>query len=387
MDMLFGKRGNARKWIQLLTDPAQRGRAAQELLRLGPQAVDDLVLALASPQPEQAKAAEQILVRMGETAVPRLKEHLRSAPSPIRHRLPDLLGHIRHPSAIAALLEGARLPDPQMRAQVALALAKTGERQVVPALLTLVNDPEPQVRRAAAQALSTFPDAEVLRALQYRLLEDPEIEVRQAAAYSLGILQSPEALSWLIEALTDPFWWYERPEEVIRPLQQAILAYGAEAIEPLCELVRHPESTVRRLAVRWLGLLRKDQAMETLHLALYDIHFDVAEEAARSLANYGAAALNILQEAAQAMEMPVRLHALHGLTYLNDERALPLIAALLADPERQVRLRAIHALGERGDRRALAWLTPLAEQRADREMMIAARQAIQSLQNKTGKPG
>ncbi len=209
------------------------------------------------------------------------------------------------------------------------------------------------------------------------LLEDPQITVRQAAAIALGETKHPQALPYLMVALRDPFWWYER-EQAAGELLKAIEGMGTVAVEALLEALTDSEMTVRRYAARLLGSVKDPRAIEKLGLALYDMHFEVGQEAAESLAGFGPVGLKLLAEALHHPEAWLRQHAIAGLTLSGDKRIVPAILEMLNDPEREVQKQAIEALGELKDERALPALQSIAIDRRDREFSSLARGAIES---------
>ncbi len=381
MDWLIGKKDDPKKWIAQLNDPAKRAAAAQELLRLGPAAVDGLLEALVGKDANLRTMAGQLLIKLGATAVPRLIQVLGSAHPETRQLVADILGEIRHPSAVPALIESARGQFYTVRGRAATALAKIGDPQAVPVLIELLGDKEPSVRMAAALAVGRFQDPRCLVRLSDVLLEDAEIEVRQAAAQGLQLTRLPQALPYLIEAMQDSFWWYER-ENAAKPLLEAVASFGPSAVEPLVKAMQNPEGTVRRSAATVLGWIGDPRAIEALGMGLYDLHHEVGHAAAEALVRYGGSALGVLSEALRSPESGIRQHALSALGRIKDGRVLPLLAALLSDPDRYVVRQAIESMAQLGDPRALSVLQPIAEDRSDRELSMLARQAMQTLQTK-----
>lgn len=379
MDWFTGKKEDSKKWIAQLSDPAKRVQAASELMRLGPAAVDGLVETLTAKDANLRTMAAQLLVKLGTRGIPRLAQLLASTHPATRQLVADILGEIRQPSAVPALTEAARGEYFTVRARAASALAKIGDAQAVPALIALLADNEPTVRIAAARAVGKFRDPRSIIRLSDLLLEDREIEVRQAAAQGLAETRLPEAIPYFIEAMADSFWWYER-ENAAKPMLDSLEQFGAQAVEPLIGALSNPEGTVRRNAAIILGHIRDTRAVEPLGMALYDMHDEVGRAAAESLAGFGAAALGVLSEALQHPEAGIRLHAVWALTKIKDARVLPLLAGRLKDIDRHVLKQVIQSLGELGDRRALAILTPIADDRRDRELSMLARQAMKALQ-------
>lgn len=378
MDWITGKRDDSKKLVAQLGDPSKRAAAANELIHQGSAAVDALTDALASRDASMQTLAAQILVKMGTTAVPRLSQNLGTAHPATRQWVADILGEIRHPSALPALTEAARGEYFTVRARAASALARIGDASAVPTLNALLGDPEPTVRIAAALAVGTFRDPSSIIPLSDLLLEDREIEVRQAAAQGLAATHLKEAVPYFIEAMADSFWWYER-ENAAEPLLASLTKFGADAVEPLIVALRHYEATVRRSAAIVLGRIGDTRAVETLGMALYDLHDEVGRAAADSLAGFGASALGVLSEALQHPEAGIRLRAVSALTKIRDPRVLPLLAEMLHDHDRLVQKQVIRSLGDMHNPHAVAALTPIADHRADRELSMLAREAIKRL--------
>ena len=379
MDWLIGKKDDPKKWIAQLKDPAKQTQAANELLRLGPASVDGLMEAVIGKDFHLAALASQLLVRMGAAAIPRLGEILASAHPETRQRVADILGETRLPGAVPPLTQAARGEFFTVRAKAASALAKIGDPQAVPVLIELLSDKESAVRQAAALAVGKFKDPRCLVRLSDVLLEDPQIEVRQAAAQGLSESRLAQSVPYLLDAMDDSFWWYGR-DGAAKPLLDAILSFGADSVLPLCEYLHHTEGNVRFHAAQLLGQIGDPRAIEPLGMALYDVHNVVGEAAAQALARYGAPALGVLEEATRAVESPIRLHALLGLSRIQDERVLPLIAELIHDPDRIVMKQAIQSLADTRNPKALPLLEPFAADRADRERSMLARQAMRTLQ-------
>jgi HEAT repeat protein len=379
MDWLTGKRDNIRKIVAQLGNPARRSAAASEILQIGAPAVDALVEAMTGSDPSLRNPASQLLIKMGAVAIPRISQLLATVHPEIRQQLVDLLGEMKHPGAVPALIEAARGQFFTVRARAASALANIGDPQAVPVLIQLLSDNEAPVRIAAALAIGPFKSKSSLVRLSDLLLEDQEIEVRQAAAQGLALTQLPEAIPYFIEAMADSFWWYER-ENAAKPLLEALESFGTDAVEPLVGALAHPEGTVRRSAAHILGRIGDPRAIEPLGTILYDLHIEVGQAAAEALVHFGSAALGILSDATRHPEPGIRLHALWALARINEPSVLPLLAGMLKDPDRQVVMQVIQLMGELNDRRVMETLTPIAEDRSDRELSMLARQVLKTLQ-------
>lgn len=379
MDWFLGsKQGEAKRLISQLTDVTRRERAAQNLIRMGGEAAPALIEALQTKDGDLLALYQQILARI-PSAAPLLIKTLGSAHPIIRGRVAEVLGISRDRSAVPALLEALEGEFFTVRSRAALSLGKIGDTRAIQPLLHLLKDKEDEVRIAACLALSMFKDPSTFDDITNVLLDDPKIEVRQAAARALGNTGHPAALPYLMEALHDSYWWYER-EYAVGDLLQAIEKMGVTAVDPLIEALQQKEGTMRKFAATLLGKLADPRAIEPLGMALYDLHHEVGKASADSLAHFGGSAADVLVEALSHPEMWIRIHAIGALSRIKDPRVAPILVEMLSDPEREVIKQVIQALGNLKDRRALPALQEIVANRADRELHTLAKQAIESLQ-------
>jgi HEAT repeat protein len=229
-------------------------------------------------------------------------------------------------------------------------------------------------------AIGKFQDPSTFDELANVTLDDTIIEVRQAAVKALGSSRHPAAIPFLLEALRDSFWWFER-EQATQDLLAAIENMGEPVVEPLIEVLGDREKTVRKFAITMLGNLRDLRAIEEIGMALYDLHHEVSQAAALALAQFGAPAIDVLAEALTHPEAAVREHAVMGLGLIRDERVVPYLIEMLYDPALVVKKQAIHSIAELRDARAIPALQELASSRTDRESAMLAKDAIMKLQN------
>ena len=378
MDWLIGsKQGEAKRLIAQLADVTKRDRAAQDLIRMGAEAVPTLIEALQTKDPDLLPLVQQILARIPSAASTLIKA-LPTAHPLLRGRVAEVFGLSKDRSAVPILLDVLQGEYFTVRARAALALGKIGDTRAVPPLLQALKDEEAEVRSAACLALGFFKDPSTFDDITNVLLDDPKIEVRQAAAQGLGNTGHPAALPYLMEALHDSYWWYER-EYAASDLLSAIEKMGAAAVEPLIEALRDKEGTVRKFAAILLGKLGDPRAIEPLSITLYDMHHEVGKVSAEALAHFGAPALDVLVEALSHPEMWIRIHAIQALAMIRNPRVAPILLQMLKDPEREVRKQVIQSLGELKDRRALPALQEIVANRADRELHTLAKQSLEKL--------
>ncbi len=378
MDWFTGsKGGEAKRLVVQLGDVMKRERAAQELIRLGADSVPPLIEALQTKDQSLLPYYQQILARI-PAASPVLIKALHSAHPLVRGRVAEVFAINKDRNAVPALLDALQGEYFTLRSRAALALGTIGDAKAIRPLSQALKDPEDEVRSAACLALGMFKDPSTFDDITNVLLDDPKIDVRQAAAKALGNTGHPAALPYLMEALHDPFWWYER-EYAAGDLLTAIEKMGEAAVGPLIEALQDKEGTVRKFAATLLGRLGDPRAIEPLGMALYDLHHEVGKVSADSLARFGGPAFDILVAALSHPEMWIRIHSIGALAKIKDGRVTPIILEMLNDPERDVKKQVIQCLGELKDRRSSAALQEIASERADRELHSLAKQALENL--------
>lgn len=379
MDWLTGsKQGEAKKLIRQLADSASREQAAQDLIQLGVDAVRPLVDALQTQDLSLFPIYQQILARI-PSAAPVLIKALSTAHPLIRGRVVEVFGINRDRSAIPALLDALKGEYFTVRSRAVLALADFGDSQVIPALLPLLKDREDEVRIAACIALGKLDDPSSFDEITNVLLDDERIEVRLAAAHALGDRKNAVAIPFLMEALRDSFWWYER-EQSASDLLDVIESMGTGVVEPLITALVDNEATVRKFAAILLGRVGDSRAIEELGMALYDLHHEVSTCAAEALARFGPQAVDVLIGALKHPEAGIRANGIHALGQIKDPRVAPVLLEMLQDPERMVQKQALQSLGELRDKRALPALQDIAAGRADRELATLAKQIVENMQ-------
>jgi len=375
--MTGGTQGEAKRLIAQLSDSTKRDTAARELIKLGADSVPLLVDALQTHDPNLILTIQHILARI-PSATPALMKILATAHPIVRGRVAEIFGISKDTSAIPALLDALKGEYFTVRSRAALALGNIGDARAIPALLPLLKDAEAEVRSAACVAIARFCDPTTFDDITTVLLDDPIIEVRQSAARALGETKHPAALPFLMEALRDSSWWFER-EQAAADLLNAIKNMGAVAFEPLIEALGDREGTVRRYAANVLGEMGDPRAIEELGMTLYDLHMEVGKAAAEALAKFGAPAVDIFIEALNHPEAAVRENAAAALSKIQDRRVVPLLLELLRDPARDVQKRALQSLAELRDPRSLPTLQEIVSNRADREFSMLAKQIIESM--------
>lgn len=375
MDWLPGsKQGQAKKLIAQLADSAKRDVAARELIKMGADAALPLIDALQTQDLGLLPIYQQILARI-PSASPQLINTLATAHPLVRGRVAEIFSIGKDKAAIPALLDALKGEYFTVRSRAAFALGHIGDARVIPALFPLLKDRDDEVRIAACVAIGSFRDPSTFDEITSVLLDDPKIEVRQSAAKTLGETKHPAAIPFLMEALRDSFWWYEK-EQSAQVLLNAIEKMGSSVVEPLIEALGDREVTVRKYAAMVLGNLKDARAMDELGMTVYDLHHEVSQAAAEALAKFGAPAVGMLSEVLRHPEAAVREHAVIGLSQIPDARVAPLLIEMLRDPDRIVQKQTMLSLAQLKDSRAESALKEIANNRTDREFSMLAKQLL-----------
>lgn len=372
-----GKHGEAQRLVIQLADANKRDKAAQELIRLGADAVPTLIEALQTRDPHLLPLYEQILARI-PSASQALTHALTTGHPILRARVVDILGLRKDKTSVPILLDALKGEYYTVRARAALALGRIGDKRAIEPLFLALKDPEDDVRIGACLGLGSFKDPSTFDEITNVLLDDPKIEVRQAAAKALGNTGHPAAVAFLMEALRDPYWWFER-ENAAGDLLNAIEKMGDAALEPLIEALKDREGAVRKFAATLLGRMGNPRAIEPLGMGLYDLHHDVGKASAEALVNFGVNSFEVLVEALEHPEMWIRIHSVDVLPKVREPRVALVLLEMLKDPEREVKRHVINAMGELGDPRTRTALQEIMANRADRELHALAKVALERI--------
>lgn len=367
----------AKKYIVMLSDPAKQDAAVQELVKLDSEAVPLLIDSLQTQDMNLLHLCQQILVRT-PSSTPALIKALTNAHPLIRGRVAEILGVKKDKAATPVLLDALKGEYYTVRSRAAIALGTIGDSRIISDLLPLLKDKEVEVRSAACTALGKFGDPSTFDEITNVLLDDVMIEVRQAALHALGDAKNPAAIPYLMEALRDSFWWFER-EQAAKDLLDVIEKMGPSVVEPLIEALGDKEVTVRKYAAMVLGNLGDKRAIEELGMTLYDLHNEVSKAAADSLSKFGSSSVDILIEGLKHPEAGIRVNAVGALGKIKEERVVPALINMVHDTDRSVLKQVLQSLGGLKDQRALPALQEIASNRADRELSVLAKQILEGL--------
>ena len=165
--------------------------------------------------------------------------------------------------------------DKEVRIEAARALEAQDSPEAIKGLLNALEDTEQFVREAAAQSLSAVKNLDVAPLL-VEWTGHVDAGVRIAIFRALRELRLPAATKPALKALSD---------EDARVRREAVAVLGwlkdHAALPQLVILAKNdPDAEVRRAAVGALGFAADDTVRIAIELALFDLDWQVREEAA-----------------------------------------------------------------------------------------------------------
>ncbi|HLA76026.1 MAG TPA: HEAT repeat domain-containing protein [Vicinamibacteria bacterium] len=243
------------------------------------------------------------------------------------------------------LVANLKSPNAKTREAAAVALGKSGRRDVVASLAALVRDPEPRVRLEVARALSQLKDPTAIPALVTALGDgDPQIR-EEAIGGMVGIYADRERVG-PVDRFLRVF-----SDELDRPTGGLYGRVDPAVIQGLARSLRDENKATREEAALALGILDGKGAIADLQTALADPDADVRGAAATALgkigtAKDGRALIPLLADDSY----PVKLRALHALGTLRVQEAAPPLREMYeANRRREIGLKVLETLSRIGD--------------------------------------
>lgn len=174
-----------------------------------------------------------------------------------------------------------RSPNVGTRARAAKALGQSGRPEAIPALTEAMRDPEVKVRKQAVMSLRHFNSSEAIDGLLVGLKDD-EKGIREEAMLALLEIYTGAGNA----DLGGPLSFILGPRAKT-PSLNGLIPVEARVVNGLELRLQDEEPSLRRRAAFSLGVLRAQDAVDSLGAALYDPSKDVALEAVDALAKIG----------------------------------------------------------------------------------------------------
>src|SRR5215510_5016091 len=174
-----------------------------------------------------------VLAAVGSAAAPAVRPHLADGRWTVARSMIALLVRLGDPTAFEAIAKVARHEHPQVRRDVARALAMLGGKQALTPLLGLLTDGDGEVRLTAIKLLSGLLDATTVRPLRDFLATPTksaaDLLVKREMIGALASIGSPEARSIVESVASRRVWPWQRNELTVRDLAQEALKTGGVA--------------------------------------------------------------------------------------------------------------------------------------------------------------
>jgi hypothetical protein len=244
-----------------------RLRAMQALGELrNPNAVSGLKVLAEDPDPQVAAAAEDALSMVGCAAWGRACAAV-------------ALGSLRAKRAVRPLLRSLRDPSHNVRSAAVRALGKTGDWRFFRAIgSVLAKDQDPEVRAEAALVLqrSGRRGKGCVQAALTAMADESRV-VRRRAATALGRYQDAAAVPALVAGLADRYW------SVRRDCENALANLGRAAVPGLLASLRKADQPVGRSILGILVRIRPPDLSACLQKEIPRIREAALREGAESV--------------------------------------------------------------------------------------------------------
>ncbi len=197
--------------------------AAEYLRLLGREALDEFVAILADEQDSGPRGRMlDVLAAVGPAAAPAIRSHLGDGRWVVARSMIALLARLGEPTAFEAIVKVARHEHPQVRREVARALATLGGKQALTSLLEYLSDPDGEVRLTAIKLLSGLLDATTVGPLRDFLATQTrstaDLLIKREMIGALASIGSQEARAVLASLANRRVWPWQRNELTVRGL-------------------------------------------------------------------------------------------------------------------------------------------------------------------------
>lgn len=249
------------------------------------------------------------------SAVAPLAERLGDNRSEVRKAAAQALGAIGDSSALNPLKRGMASRDPETRSAIAEALGAVGGEGAADALIAAIEDENEVVQLAAIESLRRIGGLRSGRGLRRVFESAKKKAVSETAAAALkSISYSPANAEEraLAAVLAGDF--------------PAAVTEGKAATEALVEALGSRDALRRRQAAEALGVIRPEQAVQSLLKVLKDYDCSVRETAADALAKIGSPALDGLISSLDSPDSIVERLVARILGQIGDARSVAALA-------------------------------------------------------------
>ncbi len=296
------------------------------------------VLTSDASQKEKVDACRQLAVIGTKDAVGPLAALL--ADEKLSHMARYALEPIPDPAVDEALRDAVTKVKGRPLVGVIISIGVRRDATAVPALGKMLRDPDADVAQAAGRALGSIGNAAAAKVLQVALLNAP---AANQVAFCEGLLRCAEALAAKGQRdqavrIYDQLRTLKEPHQVrTGAVRGAILTRGKDGVALLREHLRSDDYILFSAACQTALELPSADVTEALTAELNKLSTDNQILVIKTLgARADPAALPALFAVAKSGEKSIRLESIRALPAIGHPSAVPVLAELLADTDRQI---------------------------------------------------
>ena len=353
------------------------------LINLAPGSVPHLAAGLNDYNDDFRKRLEYILIKIGNPACGAMLEKLASQETRERKSAVRVLGGIRNPDTLNALVNMLSDPMISIRRAAAKSVAKYGDKAIpllakeiqssatdtivlkqVALSLGLINSDKTTsmltdmlagdnilVREAAAKAMGYYPRAKAIPVLK-KSLRDSDWRIRKAAANSL------KNQKWTADNASDNAFFMAADHDWAGLIKQ-----GESSLKALKLTLNDPAGWVRRSALETISAIKvPDDKM--LMKIVDDKSPKIRSAATLALGRaYSVKAEKKLIALLNDSDKQVQLAAINSLGRIKSRKAVPALLKLLKSKDRNIRTETVSALSMSGDKSVVPELAKIAGKR------------------------
>ncbi len=317
---------------------------------------------------------EGVLFNKDET-IQALIEAMNDTSSMARREVVKALGLIKEREQVRnQLIQALTDEDGGVRLLAVKALRSYGDKGVLPHIENTLKDRNGEVRREGVLTLGSFNDSKYLPCLM-KMLQDRSFEVREQAAKSLGTFRDKETTGALLSVIKN----VNEHKRVRRRALSTLCTIDADT-RILIDLLEDSDSEIRKRAVRCLGVLKENEAIEPLINSLSDEDREVRREVVLALGGFKVKrVLDVLAKVLlnQDEDLSVRSAAVSSMSQFGNKKALFHLLKVLKSRGDKVRLEVVKSLPTFKDELTFKNLVMIIENRSD-EVQVRA-EAITAL--------
>ncbi len=338
----------------------------------GDKVVGALIEALGCENEGVINLAQGALRVCGNTGIGKFVEGLKNSKDESKIHLIEISSFLKSPELLDAILEQANSENPDVRIAVAQTLNKYSNKESLETLFRLADDEVGHVRAQALKSLGLVADeTHVARVASH--LSDEYPDVREACLGALVLIGGQSTIDMFKHDLAN--------EADIERKILAIRGLGwigeDQAIEILVDALNHEVPEVRQNAVISLAKMNYANLEDSLVLLLTDENSEVRKAVVDAyITLLGTAAADKIKVLLDDNDMWVRFYTINALSSINDTSCLDKLIEIFNDQPPFVQIAMVNLIGTYDDPRAIEELRKFAES-DNEDIANTAREALE----------